>query len=258
MTPSELRRGRGRIDGRPVVVGGDDFSVRGGAADGAIGNKMGWAEKAARDLRFPLVRLVDGTGGGGSVKSHATLRRSYVPALPEWKSRSSCSRRAGRRRGARSGRGPRRRAGRVLAISPVMARDTAPALRRRPAGGAPRLRPRRGQEELGGLPHPHARQRRGRQRGRERGRRARADPALPVLPAEPVYEPPPRLAASDDPRAPRRGAARERARAIGASPTTARGSSRACSIVELLFEIGRASGARSSPGSRASRGGPSA
>ena len=84
MTPSNFVTGRGRIEGRPVIVGGDDFTVRGGAADGAIGNKMGWAEKAARDLRYPLVRLVDGTGGGGSVKTNATMRRSYVPYLPEW------------------------------------------------------------------------------------------------------------------------------------------------------------------------------
>jgi len=83
-TPSNFVCGRGRIEARPVVVGGDDFTVRGGAADGAIGNKMGWAEKAARELRLPLVRLVDGTGGGGSVKTNATLRRSYVPAIPDW------------------------------------------------------------------------------------------------------------------------------------------------------------------------------
>jgi len=83
-TPSNFVCGRGRIEGRPVVVGGDDFTVRGGAADGAIGNKMGWAERAARELRLPLVRLVDGTGGGGSVKTNAALRRSYVPAIPDW------------------------------------------------------------------------------------------------------------------------------------------------------------------------------
>ena len=83
-TPSNFVCGRGRIEGRPVVVGADDFTVRGGAADGAIGNKMGWAEKAARDLRLPLVRLVDGTGGGGSVKTNATLRRSYVPYVPDF------------------------------------------------------------------------------------------------------------------------------------------------------------------------------
>jgi acetyl-CoA carboxylase carboxyltransferase component len=83
-TPSNFVCGRGRVDGRPVVVGADDFTVRGGAADGAVGNKMGWAEKAARELRLPLVRLVDGTGGGGSVRTHAQLRRSYVPAIPDW------------------------------------------------------------------------------------------------------------------------------------------------------------------------------
>ncbi len=83
-TPSNFVCGTGRIDGRRVVVGGDDFTVRGGAADGAIGNKMGWAEKAARELRLPLVRLVDGTGGGGSVKQQTALRRSYVPFIPDW------------------------------------------------------------------------------------------------------------------------------------------------------------------------------
>jgi len=83
-TPSNFVCGRGRIDGRPVVVGCDDFTVRGGAADGAVGNKMGWAEKTARDLRLPLVRLVDGTGGGGSVKTNAEIKRSYVPFNPDF------------------------------------------------------------------------------------------------------------------------------------------------------------------------------
>jgi acetyl-CoA carboxylase carboxyltransferase component len=84
MTPSNFVCGRGTIEGRPVVVGGDDFTVRGGAADGAVGNKMGWAEKAAHDLRIPIVRLVDGTGGGGSVRTSSKLRRSYVPYNPDW------------------------------------------------------------------------------------------------------------------------------------------------------------------------------
>ena len=83
-TPSNFICGRGRIANREVLLGCDDFTVRGGAADGAIGNKMGWAEKAALDLRRPLVRLVDGTGGGGSVKMNATIRRSYVPYNPDF------------------------------------------------------------------------------------------------------------------------------------------------------------------------------
>lgn len=84
LTPSNFVTGRGAIDGRPVIIGCDDFTVRGGAADGAVGNKMGWSERASRELRLPIVRLVDGTGGGGSVKTNADLRRSYVPALPDW------------------------------------------------------------------------------------------------------------------------------------------------------------------------------
>lgn len=80
--PSNFVTGRARIDGRRVVLGGDDFTVRGGAADGAIGYKAGYSERMALELRLPIVRLVDGTGGGGSVKSLETTRRTYVPANP--------------------------------------------------------------------------------------------------------------------------------------------------------------------------------
>src|SRR5579883_1979502 len=83
-TPSNFVAGTGRIDSRPVVVGADDFTVRGGAADAAIGNKMGHAEKVARGLRMPMIRLVDGTGGGGSVKTIEHIGRTYVPANPAW------------------------------------------------------------------------------------------------------------------------------------------------------------------------------
>ena len=80
--PANMVVGQGRIEGRRVVVQGDDFTVRGGAADAAIWQKMVWAERAAHDLRQPLVRLVDGTGGGGSVKTLETMGFSYVPPLP--------------------------------------------------------------------------------------------------------------------------------------------------------------------------------
>jgi acetyl-CoA carboxylase carboxyltransferase component len=76
--------GRGRIDGRPVVVGGDDFTVRGGAADASIWQKQVHAEQTANELRIPMVRLIDGTGGGGSVKTLDTTGRTYVPANPGW------------------------------------------------------------------------------------------------------------------------------------------------------------------------------
>jgi acetyl-CoA carboxylase carboxyltransferase component len=84
LVPANFLFGRGRIDGRPAVVGGDDFTVRGGAADAAIWLKQVTAEQMAGELRLPLVRLVDGTGGGGSVKTLETEGRTYVPANPGW------------------------------------------------------------------------------------------------------------------------------------------------------------------------------
>jgi acetyl-CoA carboxylase carboxyltransferase component len=83
-TPSNFVFGTGRIEGRKVVVGGDDFTVRGGAADGAVGYKAVYAERLAREFRLPMIRLVDGTGGGGSVKTIETTGRTYVPPLPGW------------------------------------------------------------------------------------------------------------------------------------------------------------------------------
>ena len=82
--PANFVLGRGRIEGRPVVVGGDDFTVRGGAADAAIRQKQVMSEQMANELRIPLVRLVDGTGGGGSVKTIETMGYTYVPANPAW------------------------------------------------------------------------------------------------------------------------------------------------------------------------------
>jgi acetyl-CoA carboxylase carboxyltransferase component len=82
--PANFVFGRGRIDGRPVVVGGDDFTVRGGAADASIRGKQVQSEQMANELRQPLVRLVDGTGGGGSVKTIETQGYTYVPANPAW------------------------------------------------------------------------------------------------------------------------------------------------------------------------------
>jgi propionyl-CoA carboxylase beta chain len=76
--------GRGLIDGRPVCVQSDDFSVRGGAADAGIWQKLVFAEQMANEYRMPLIRLVDGTGGGGSVKMLEKDPRTYIPQTPGW------------------------------------------------------------------------------------------------------------------------------------------------------------------------------
>ena len=60
--------GRATLDGRPAMILGDDFTVRGGAADASIRGKTTIALKQAIEYRMPLVQLIDGTGGGGSIK----------------------------------------------------------------------------------------------------------------------------------------------------------------------------------------------
>ncbi|MBU2551177.1 MAG: methylmalonyl-CoA carboxyltransferase [Proteobacteria bacterium] len=74
--------GTGRVNGRKIVVGADDFSIRGGASDAAIGRKAPYAEHMALEFRLPMVRLIDGTGGGGSVKQLEMMGSTYVPANP--------------------------------------------------------------------------------------------------------------------------------------------------------------------------------
>ncbi|MDP2626186.1 MAG: carboxyl transferase domain-containing protein [Candidatus Rokubacteria bacterium] len=83
-TPSNFLFGRATIDGRPVVVGGDDFTVRGGSADASIKEKHFMCEQMAHELRLPLIRLVEGSGGGGSVKTIETTGRANVPGVAGW------------------------------------------------------------------------------------------------------------------------------------------------------------------------------
>tara|TARA_B100000579_G_scaffold157956_1_gene128480 strand:+ start:5243 stop:6790 length:1548 start_codon:yes stop_codon:yes gene_type:complete len=83
-TPSNFVMGRGSINGKKVFVGGDDFTVRGGAADASIAQKQIMAEQFAYEYRLPLIRLIEGTGGGGSVKSLDMDARTYIPGNPGW------------------------------------------------------------------------------------------------------------------------------------------------------------------------------
>jgi acetyl-CoA carboxylase carboxyltransferase component len=79
LTPSNCVMGRARIDGRPVMVLGDDFTVRGGSADATVPMKPILAERMANELRLPIVRIIEGSGGGGSVKTIETTGRSNLP-----------------------------------------------------------------------------------------------------------------------------------------------------------------------------------
>ena len=82
--PSNFVFGRARLNGRQVVIAGDDFTVRGGSADATIKEKHLNAEAMANALQLPLVRLVEGSGGGGSVKTIETTGRANVPGVAGW------------------------------------------------------------------------------------------------------------------------------------------------------------------------------
>jgi acetyl-CoA carboxylase carboxyltransferase component len=84
LAASNLIFGRANINGRPVVASADDFTVRGGAADAALHRKFVQCEKMAHELGIPLVRMIDGTGGGGSVKTLEDTGYTYVPMTPGW------------------------------------------------------------------------------------------------------------------------------------------------------------------------------
>src|ERR1700704_47335 len=79
LTPANCVFGRGKIDGRTVVVVGDDFTVRGGSADASISTKPLMAEEMAHDFRLPIIRLIEGSGGGGSVKTIETKGAANLP-----------------------------------------------------------------------------------------------------------------------------------------------------------------------------------
>ena len=66
-TPASHVGGQGRIDHRRCVVCADDFTSRGGHADGAIGQKSFYLDRLSIELRAPMIRLLDGSSGGGSI-----------------------------------------------------------------------------------------------------------------------------------------------------------------------------------------------
>lgn len=79
LTPANCVFGRGKVEGRPVVVVGDDFTVRGGSADASISAKPLMAEEMAHDFRLPIIRVIEGSGGGGSVKTIETKGAANLP-----------------------------------------------------------------------------------------------------------------------------------------------------------------------------------
>jgi acetyl-CoA carboxylase carboxyltransferase component len=66
VVPAPYVMGLGRVAGRPVAIGGEDFTVRGGTSWGSTrrkGGQGGFVEDLAYHYRIPLINLIDGAGG---------------------------------------------------------------------------------------------------------------------------------------------------------------------------------------------------
>lgn len=64
--PAPYVMGLGKIEGRPVAIGGEDYTIRAGTGFGSDrrkGGQGGFVEDLAYEYRIPLVNLIDGTGG---------------------------------------------------------------------------------------------------------------------------------------------------------------------------------------------------
>jgi len=71
-TPSNVVVGTAKIAARPVVVGGDDFTIRGGSYSPAGLRKGIYADELAIRRRVPVVRLLE--GGGASIAGAGAVR----------------------------------------------------------------------------------------------------------------------------------------------------------------------------------------
>jgi acetyl-CoA carboxylase carboxyltransferase component len=73
--PANYVLGMARLDGRPCVVGGEDFTQRGGSPSPAGLRKSIYAEELACRFKLPLVRFLQG-GGGSVAGTHGKGRQS--------------------------------------------------------------------------------------------------------------------------------------------------------------------------------------
>jgi acetyl-CoA carboxylase carboxyltransferase component len=64
---------------RRIYLTADDFSIRAGHADGGNSMKTLYMEKLALRLKVPVVKMCDGSSGGGSVSTIQKAGWSYIP-----------------------------------------------------------------------------------------------------------------------------------------------------------------------------------
>lgn len=75
--PAPYVMGMGNLNGRPVAIGGEDYTIRAGTSFGSDrrkGGQGGFIEDLAFEYRIPLINLCDGTGG----TVNTTRRKGYT------------------------------------------------------------------------------------------------------------------------------------------------------------------------------------
>jgi acetyl-CoA carboxylase carboxyltransferase component len=77
LVPCPFVMGVGKIGGRRVAVHGDDFTVRGASVGRLYKAKSAYFVKMARELRLPIVRLLE--GAGGSIKEILEIGYTEIP-----------------------------------------------------------------------------------------------------------------------------------------------------------------------------------
>lgn len=79
LIPCPIVMGQGKINGRKVIVQGDDFTIRGASVGKLFKAKLAYNGKMAHELRLPLVRLLD--GAGGTIREVADIGYLELPVI---------------------------------------------------------------------------------------------------------------------------------------------------------------------------------
>ncbi|MDD5127403.1 MAG: carboxyl transferase domain-containing protein [Dehalococcoidales bacterium] len=79
--PANLIGALGTIDGRPVCVRADDFTIRGGSSDDFGIPKNTFIQNVADNRRIPLIKLLDGAGGSVREVTEAGSKPGTGPAV---------------------------------------------------------------------------------------------------------------------------------------------------------------------------------
>ncbi len=77
-TPANFLLGFGEIDERPVIIGGEDFTLKGGSPNPSGLRKSIYTEELALQYKIPLIRLHEG-GGGSVAGSGGTAKNPTIP-----------------------------------------------------------------------------------------------------------------------------------------------------------------------------------